>query len=345
MTTHRLPIWIWKAVVWSAALAVVTAGMVPFRGRLNDAHVTIGFLVVVIGAGAHSGRKIGFAVATLAFLSFDWFFVLPYDTLAVDKPLDWVVLAAFLVMSMIVTQLFEHARRESAEAQRAKEREAIVASVSHDLRTPLTTIKALAHTLAESGEERAELIEAEADRLTTLVGDLLDFSRINSGSLPVAIEANEAEDLIGAALQQVMGSSKGREIKVSLDPDHPLLFARFDFTHTLRVVVNLIENALKYSPVSSAVDLAVKRDGPWLAFTVADRGMGIAPAERARIFEPFYRPDGVAADTKGVGLGLSIARALAEIQGGTLTYAEREGGGSQFTLRLPAMDVPDMAGA
>jgi two-component system sensor histidine kinase KdpD len=73
--------------------------------------------------------------------------------------------------------------------------------------------------------------------------------------------------------------------------------------------------------------------------------MGIAPAERARIFEPFYRPDGVAADTKGVGLGLSIARALAEIQGGTLTYAEREGGGSQFTLRLPAMDVPDMAGA
>ena len=218
-----------------------------------------------------------------------------------------------------------------------------MASVSHDLRTPLTTIKALAHDMAENGEERAELIEAEADRLTTLVGDLLDFSRINSGSLPVAIEANEAEDLIGAALQQVMGSSKGREIKVSLDPAHPLLFGRFDFTHTLRVVVNLIENALKYSP--SVVDLSVKRDGPWLAFTVADRGIGIAPAERARIFEPFYRPDGVAADTKGVGLGLSIARALAEMQGGTLTYAEREGGGSLFTLRVPAMDVHDMAGA
>jgi len=95
----------WKLAVWSAALVAVTASMLPFRGRLNDAHVTIGFLLVVIGAGAHSGRKIGFAIATLSFLAFDWFFVAPYDTLAVDKPLDWVVLAAFLVMSMIVTQL------------------------------------------------------------------------------------------------------------------------------------------------------------------------------------------------------------------------------------------------
>ena len=103
-----------RAAAWLAALVAVTAVMLPFRDRLNDAHVAIGFLLVVLGAGARSGRAIGISIAVLAFLLFDWFFVAPYDTLDVGKPLDWVVLAAFLAMSLVVTQLFEHARRETA---------------------------------------------------------------------------------------------------------------------------------------------------------------------------------------------------------------------------------------
>ena len=323
---------------WVVALGAVTAVMLPFREQLNDAHVAIGFLLVVVGAGAQAGRGAGLSIALLAFASFDWFFVLPYDTFVVDKPLDWLVLLAFLAMGVVVTQLFERARRESAGAERARRREAIVASVSHDLRTPLTTIKALAHDLAAGGDERAEVIEAEADRLSGLVDDLLDFSRINSGNLAVSIEPNEAEDLVGAALQQVMGASRGRRINVTLDPGHPLLFGRFDFTHTLRVLVNLIENALKYTPPDRDIDLLVKREGEWLTFTVADRGPGVSEAERERIFDPFYRPQGMAPDTRGVGLGLSIARGLAELQGGSLSYADRTGGGSAFTLRLPALD-------
>lgn len=334
-----------SALAWVVVLVVVTAVLIPFRDRLNDAHVAIAFLLVVLGAGAQSGRRIGLSIAALSFLSFDWFFVPPYGTLAVDKPLDWAVLLAFLVMSVVVTQLFERAKIEAASAQRARQREAIVASVSHDLRTPLTTIKALAHDLAADGDDRAELIEAEVDRLNVLVGDLLDFSRINAGNLPMSIEPNEAEDLLGAALQQVTGVSRDRVVSVTLDPSHPLLFGRFDFTHTLRVVVNLIENALKYSPREHPIDVSVKRDGPWLAFAVADRGPGVAADERVRIFEPFYRPEGVPADAKGVGLGLSIARGLAELQGGSLSYGERPGGGSVFTLRIPAIDVPDTASA
>jgi two-component system sensor histidine kinase KdpD len=332
-----------SAVGWSTALVGVTAALIPFRDRLNDAHVAIAFLLVVLGAGAQSGRRIGLSIAALSFLCFDWFFVRPYGTFAVDKPLDWAVLLAFLVMSVVVTQLFERAKIEAASAQRARQREAIVASVSHDLRTPLTTIKALAHDLAAEGDERAELIEVEVDRLNVLVGDLLDLSRINAGNLPMSIEANEAEDLLGAALQQVTGVSRDREVRVTLDPANPLLFGRFDFTHTLRVVVNLLENACKYSPREQAIDVIVKREGPWLAFAVADRGPGVAADERVRIFEPFYRPAGVAADASGVGLGLSIARGLAELQGGTLGYAERPGGGSVFTLRVPAIDVAESA--
>ena len=278
---------------------------------------------------------------TAALLAFDWFFIPPYGTFTVNRPVDWALLIALLIMSIVVTHLFQRAKVEAASAERARNREAIMASVSHDLRTPLTTIKAMAHDLAAQGDERAELIESEVDRLNLLVSDLLDLSRLNAGSLPMSIEPNEAEDLLGAALQQVTGVTRDRVVSVTLDPEHPLLFGRFDFTHTLRVVVNLIENALKYSPREQPVSVSVKREGPWLAFAVADRGPGVAADERVRIFEPFYRPEGVPADAKGVGLGLSIARGLAEVQGGTLSYRERPGGGSVFTLRLPAIDVAD----
>jgi signal transduction histidine kinase len=111
-----------------------------------------------------------------------------------------------------------------------------------------------------------------------------------------------------------------------------LLFGRFDFTQTLRALVNLIENAVKHSPRDQQVDITVRREPEWLAFSVLDRGAGIAPEDRERIFEPFYR-----------GLGLSIARAVAEAQGGSLRYEVRDGGGSAFTLRVPALDVRDVA--
>jgi two-component system sensor histidine kinase KdpD len=330
-------------MTWLLVLAGVTAGLLALRPRIDDAHVALAYLVVVVFGGALSGRTVGFALAALAFGLFDWFFVPPYGTLFVGKTNDWIVLVAFLATSIIVTQLFERARHEADAARSAKVRESIVASVSHDLRTPLTSIKALAHDLAANGDERAEMIETEADRLTVLVSDLLDFSRINSGSLPLSIEANEAEDLLGAALQQLSGPATGRTITVELDAAHPLLFGLFDFTHTLRVLVNLVENALKYSSRETGVDLSVKRDGGWLVFAVADRGMGVAEGEREKIFAPFYRPAGVAPDAKGAGLGLSIARALAEAQGCVLDYAPRAGGGSVFTLRVPAIDVTDAA--
>jgi two-component system sensor histidine kinase KdpD len=336
-----LPLRDW--VLWLLILGVVTAAMIPLRPLLKEAHVVLAYLLVITIAGARRGRPIGLVLAGLAFLCFDWFFLAPYGTLSVARSLDWVVLIAFLGTSIIVTQLFERARREADAARAARVREAMLASVSHDLRTPLTTIKALAHDLAAGGDERAETIEEEADRLTILVDDLLDLSRMNSGVAALALEPNEAEDLLGAALQQVGGMANGRPINVKLDEGEPLLFGRFDFTQTLRVLVNLIENALKYSPPDTPVDVSVKREGQWLSFGVADRGPGVDSAQSERIFEPFYRPPGVAPDVKGAGLGLSIARALAVAQGGSLRYEKRDGGGSVFLLRVPAIDINEAA--
>ena len=333
-------------ILWLVVLAAVTAAMYPWHIALNEAYVALAYLLVVQIASARHGRALGLTLAGLAFLCFDIFFLPPYGTLAVEKPLDWLVLAAFLATGIVAAQLFERTRlAEHADVLRetAKMKDAVVASISHDLRTPLTTIKALAHDLAASGDERAMMIEEEANRLSSFVTDLLDLSRLNSGVLGLNPEPNEAEDLIGAALQRVSGAAMGRDIRVSLGPGEPLLFGRFDFSQTLRALVNLIENAIKYSDATQPVDISVKRETDYLVFSVADTGRGVPDEERELIFEPFYRQKGMSPDVGGAGLGLSIARAVVEAQGGSLRYENRDGGGSIFSLRVPAVNVEDLA--
>jgi two-component system sensor histidine kinase KdpD len=230
-----------------------------------------------------------------------------------------------------------------AEALREADRlkDALLASVSHDLRTPLTTIKALAHELSGQGDERALAIGEEADRLNRLVADLLDLSRLQGGALPVRPELTAADDLVGAVVQRVSGALGGRELRVSLANGGTLLAGRFDLVHAMRILVNLIENANKYAPPGTPIELSVGTSKAQLTFTVADRGPGVVSSEWERIFEPFYRPVDTPPDVGGAGLGLAIARRLAEAQSGTLAYEPREGGGSCFILRLPAAELPE----
>jgi two-component system sensor histidine kinase KdpD len=189
----------------------------------------------------------------------------------------------------------------------------------------------------EFGDERTEIIEQEADRLNRLVTDLLDLSRLAASALPVRAEPNAADDLLSALVQQVEPSLRGRRLLVSLPPDAPVLLGRFDFVHSLRILVNLVGNAAKYTPGESPIEITVSEEDGMIAIRVADRGPGVPPAAIDRIFEPFYRPPGAPPDVGGAGLGLSIARQLAEVQGGRLTYEPRPGGGSVFTLWLPAV--------
>ncbi len=242
----------------------------------------------------------------------------------------------------------ERARNERAaerlEAMREAERmrTAVLASVSHDLRTPLTTIKALAHELGSLGDERSEVIEQEADRLNAFVTDMLDMSRLTSGRFPLDVSVVPVDELISAVLQQVEGSYGGRPIRVQLPSDDVFPLARCDLTHAARVLVNLLENARKYSPRDTPVDLTVRRDGSMMRISVADRGPGVPPDESERIFDTLYRPASSPPDVGSAGLGLAIARGLAEAQGGTVTYAAREGGGSDFTLSLPGAALADI---
>jgi len=337
-------------LVWLILAAGVTGILWLFRGTLDKAHMALGFLLLVLAGSTREGRIVGLVLSVVCFLSFNFFLLPPFYTFAVLEPLDWWVLIAFLTTGMVAAQMFYRAQRAAALAERVEAlkdadrlKDALLASVSHDLRTPLTSIRATAAELKETGDERAAIIEEEADRLNRMVSDLLDISRIRANAIPLDLEINAAEDLVGAALAQLRGVNGEARVQVQLPADGTLLLGRFDFVQALRALVNLLENALRHSPPPVPVQVEVARDGPSLVFRVMDRGPGIPADHRDRIFEPFFRPDPrTKTSSGGVGLGLAIARSLAEIQGGEVTFGPREGGGSTFELRLPATDLEEL---
>lgn len=251
-------------------------------------------------------------------------------------------LAYYAALGVERLRLETEADHASALREADRMKDFVLASVSHDLRTPLTAIKALAHDAAGRGEPSGAVIEEQADRLGRMVGDLLDLSRMKAGPFPVRVELNTAEDLIGAVLRQLGQPLDGRLQTPRLNLDQPALLGRFDFVQSMRILVNLIENADRYAPPGTKIDLDACRHGEAICFSVSDRGPGVPPSEAQRIFHPFYQPAARAgARTGGAGLGLAIARGLAQAQEGDLRYEPRIGGGSVFTLSLPAMDDAD----
>jgi two-component system, OmpR family, sensor histidine kinase KdpD len=233
------------------------------------------------------------------------------------------------------------AEDEAVSLRRADRlKDALLASVSHDLRTPLTTIKGIAHEVGEGGDPaKVAVIEEEADRMSRLVEDLLDLSQIAAGALSIETRINTSDDVMDAALQRTASILRDHVVQASSGTTGGLLAGSFDFSHTLRILSNLLENAAKYSPAASTVSLSAERNGNRLEFIVEDEGRGVADTERETIFGPFVRGREVPAESRGVGLGLSIARRLAEVQAGSIRYEPRIPRGSRFILSLPAVDV------
>jgi len=354
---------------WTSILVVTTVALIAMRSSTEQTYVPLTYLLVVLGGSASGGRVLGFTLAVSSVVLIDYYLQTPYDHLSITKSADLVTLAAYLVTAVVTSHLLHEAQRDRDAAlrdadevkrlaaeheQMARETEHVralregdrmkdfvLASVSHDLRTPLTAIKALAQDEVRTGATRAAEIEEQVDRLTRMVADLLDLSRLRAGKWSFTPELNSAEDVIGAAMRQCAALEHGSSIVARLDESAPALYGTFDFVQTLRILVNLIENALRFTPDGEAVELAAQRDGPHLVFTVADRGPGIAESERERVFDAFYRPSGSIADRGRAGIGLAIARSLAGAQRGLLTHHPRDGGGSVFELRLPAADVDE----
>lgn len=347
--------------VWLAIAVACTLLMRMFRGGLDEAHVVLVYLVVVLVGSARDGRAVGLVLSVVCFLLFNFFLIRPLHTLSIADPLDWWILVAFLITGGVAAQLLHRAQRaaslaeeraeeiqrlaaeaEHVEALRAADRlkDALLANVSHDLRTPLTSIRATAAELREDGHESAAIIEEEAERLNRFVTDLLDLSRIRGEALPLEAEINAAEDLMGAALLEIRGIDGADRVEVSLPREDLVPVGRFDFVHTLRALVNILENAIHHAAPDGPIELELELSDDALDFVVRDRGPGIVVDERERVFEPFYRGAGRRTGARGSGLGLAIARDLARAQGGDVTYEERAGGGSVFRLRVPREHLP-----
>jgi len=226
-------------------------------------------------------------------------------------------------------------------------RNSLLAALSHDLRTPLTILVGLAESLALTKPalsadqlETAEAIQDEARRMSTLVSNLLDMARMESGEVTLNLQWQPLEEVVGAALEATRVMLKQHRVEVRLPLDLPLV--RFDALLVERVLVNLLENAAKYTPAGSSVVLAAEVMGDKLRVSVADDGPGLPPGSEEKVFQKFTRGDRESA-TPGVGLGLAICRAIVESHHGKITGTNRPGGGAEFTFTLPLGSPPETA--
>jgi two-component system sensor histidine kinase KdpD len=295
------------------------------------------------------GLAYALSVSLLSMLTFNFLFLPPLHTLALRDSENWVALAVYLVTAVVVSELATRSRRRGAAALEAETlrrsdavKTAVLRAVSHDLRSPLTAIAAASEVLDGGADrltkaERAELVASvrlETRRLVRLVGNLLDLSRLEAGAAAPRRELWTVDSLVARSLEAV-GPDADR-VEVSLPADSPLL--HIDAGQIERVLVNLLENALRVSSSSEPVEITTEVDDGMVVLRVLDRGPGLEPDAAERIFEPFERG---AAAGGGAGLGLAIAKGFAQANGGRVWAESRlPGRGTAFALALPARVEP-----
>jgi two-component system sensor histidine kinase KdpD len=234
----------------------------------------------------------------------------------------------------------DEARKAQLEVEVEKSRNALLNSVSHDLRTPLSAITGAASTLLEPDDrlpaaarrELAEMISEEAAHLSRLVTNLLEMTRLESGAAKVKKEPCPIEEVLGSALTRLEKQLSGHPVVTHIPADLPLV--PLDVILTEHVFINLLENAAKYTPAGSTIEVSATASDREVTVEIADRGPGISPGDEKKIFEKFYRGK-LAGSASGVGLGLTICRAVVEAHGGKIWAENRPGGGAAFRFTLP----------
>ena len=344
----------------AGAVAFVSAAIAVVERWVPVLSLGVLYIFAVLPVAVFWGLGLATVVSVASMLAFNWFFLPPRHTFQLSDGANWAVLAVYLVTAVVVSALAARARRR-AELAELREREAsaraaaeleaealrrsdslktaLLHAVSHDLRSPLTAIVAAASSLANpqvrldavDHDELVATIRVEAERLNRLVGNLLDLSRLRSGVAEPHPELWPVDDLVAQALEQL--GARGDRVAIELDHDVPPVHV--DAVQIERVLVNLLDNALKFSPPETTVRLRVERRGAELLLHVADEGPGVA--DREIVFEPFHSEGGA----RGAGLGLAIARGFAEANGARVWAEDEPLLGGHFVLALPvAAAVP-----
>lgn len=356
-------------VALGALLAsTVTLGLLPLRDHLSPATPALALTVAVGASALVGGARAAIAIAVGSALALDLIFLPPYGHLKILTVEDTVALGTFLLVAATVGALVarETDRRRDAEQREAEvrslnaelrtmhheraeltdraedlarvddQRSALLRSVSHDLRTPLSSIRAVATDLRDGvvydDATRIELLGVvcdEIDRLDRLVDNLLSLSRIEAGAFHPARQAVDLEELIADRLRRLAPIFRDRHVRTRLPGDLPLVDA--DYAHIERVLTNLLDNAARHAPVGTDVWVVAKPVAGSVRVEVSDRGTGVPEEATERIFESFQRGEGGGSS----GIGLAICKAIVTAHGGDLTVERTFGGGATFAFTLP----------
>ena len=361
---------LWGLVVGVLAVAAATASLLPFRHGISRATPALVFVLPVVAAGLIGRRLAAVATAVAAAAVFSFSFVPPYDHVSIAEPEDFAALIVFLVVALVVgalvateidrrhaaevrseeiqrlfdrneqlvaerERLREEASRVALVTQLAEQRSALLRSVSHDLRTPLATIQAVASDLRdgtvyapETRDDLLDLVSDEAARLNRMVANLLSMSRIETGSLAPHRQAIAVDELLSDRLRQLDRVLAGRAIHLDLSTDLPHVDA--DYTQLEQVITNLLENAARHTPPGSPIQIQVRLAGPMMAWTFSDEGPGIPAEEQEAVFEPFHR----GASSSSSGVGLAICKAIIEAHGGEI-WLDPTTSGTRIAFTIP----------
>ena len=337
-------------------------GLVIYPFRHYDYELEFLLVLPVVYAGVLAGRKAALITALIAVVTFHIVTSFASDQLQEDTIALVTFLGSALAVGAVVgsgadrltlvhqredehrrvrelnAQVAEHASRMAVLEQVDRQRVALLRSVSHDLRTPLATIRAVATDLRDSNlhddNTRQALLKSvsdEAERLDHLVGNLLSMSRIEAGSLRIDDQAVDLTELLQLTVLRLTPLLAHVTVEVRIDPDLPLING--DPVLLEEVVSNLLENAARYAPPGSTLTVQLARSaGSTVVFRVCDQGPGVAAEDVSHVFQAFWR----GSDSHSSGLGLAIVRAIVEAHRGSIELVDTPGAGATFEVRLPA---------
>jgi two-component system sensor histidine kinase KdpD len=389
---------VWKALFrrqllgYIAAVVVIvaaTAALKSFGFHVNPPTVALTFVLIILFLATSWGPKPAVLASLLAVACFNFFFLPPVGTFHIADPENWIALIVFLITAVTTGQLsaraklradeataarqeierlyhelqdsFEEASQAKALKQSERLKSALLDAVTHDLRTPLTSIKASVSTLIDnqhslkSGETASQLSEAargdllqvideEADRLDRFIEDLMALARIEAGELQLRREWGSLEEVFAAAMKRASPATQNHRIELALDDELPSV--RVDERAVAEVIYVLLENAAKYSPPGSIIRLAAHASSQGMVrLTIEDDGPGIAPELRERVFDKFFRAirnGDLSGQKVGTGMGLAIARGIVEAHGGRIWIEDvRDSKGTRVVVLLPTGDVDE----
>lgn len=332
----------WLSVLLVLAAATLVAYLLMLAGLENECIIMVYLVCVLVTTVRTESFIFGIIDSLLSLVVFSYVFTEPKMTFQVYSKRDIVFLVSFLITSIVSGRVVYKLRLQTEKAEKEQQRSTVLRSVAHDLRSPLTALSGEGELLSEnydtlSDDQRRSLIEdmtQEITWLTNLVENILGMTRISENGLTINKQDEVVDDVIEQAVRHIRRLLGKRKLEVKLP--QTVITAEMDGRLIVQVLVNLLENAVKHSPDGSVITVGCLAEDDDVKFYVADCGDGIDPSVRNRLFEQYVTLDrGITDSSHGIGLGLSICKAIIDAHGGNIYASDNHPCGAVFTFTIP----------